>query len=345
MNKEKVRKLAEKLALLGGRADENELILLGWLEQNQPEPVVVGLSDLQIDELHDAIHYNESENTGEYLPYSGVIREYIKTQTFAQVEPIKVPVGLSDKQVEDLASDLALASDGLCAFYEQELKKWLENQTSSKPEVKEALVGLSDELVERLNNIALTYFDNLGVTNVFDADTGDSELSIVPDFKAYLETQTFAQPVEFSNVELADAYQSLCEDMNNLSNELEQLKSQQFQPDWDNAPSWANWLAQDENYEPFYYENEPFKVKKMWTALGNKERCFNKAWQQTLQQRPKPTPQVEVGQVWEALNMKFTVNQYVLSGRDYEVICVSDSGFEYKGTLSDFLAKFERVQP
>lgn len=38
-------------------------------------------------------------------------------------------VGLSDEQIIDLASELALASDGLCTFYEQEVKGWLSKQT------------------------------------------------------------------------------------------------------------------------------------------------------------------------------------------------------------------------
>lgn len=107
-----------------------------------------------------------------------------------------------------------------------------------------------------------------------------------------------------------------------------QLK--QFTPNWDDAP--------------FAVE---FQLRKVWiSAQGNELEelpiCFY---------RPKPTPQVEVGQVWKNHN----------NGKNYKILMLGklkesgvwldavtygsadDNYYYYTRTLSDFLAKFERM--
>ena len=145
----------------------------------------------------------------------------------------------------------------------------------------------------------------------------------------------------------------------NLNMELEQLKSQQFTPNWEDAPEWANWLAQDKSGAWFWHIEKPCpRDTGNCSWIGGRYQSatkLNKNWQQTLQERPKPTPQVEVGQVWKCLK---TLNEYVIQhlgitkiGEKWveSVTYIYDySEYEdkeiYTRTMSDFLAKFERVQ-
>ena len=226
MNKEKVRELI--IGIRGFYTSEDAMgMALKWLEQNQSEPVVVGLSDEQVYSLYD---YLANAENGFVVAY----KEWAKTQTFAQQYKTD---GFAEMQLDEAGIEYR-------------------------------------ELQSR--------YDQLG--GDFIALNGE-----------YVKAR----------------------------NELEQLKSQQFDVNWDDAPAGANFAA----LEFGWYKARPNNVLRVVEIF----------------ERPKTTPQVEVGQVWEALNMKFTVNQYVLGGRDSEVICVSDNGFEYKGTLADFLAKFVYV--
>lgn len=64
-------------------------------------------------------------------------------------------------------------------------------------------------------------------------------------------------------------------------------------PSWDDAPEWAQWLAQDEDGEWFWYEDKPFLGVSIWNApfLGKALAAYeceieNPNWRDTLEQRP-----------------------------------------------------------
>ena len=91
IDKEKVRELA---LLLIGRdtwsVESKSRIITEWLEQNQPTPVVVGLSDDQVWELAKKILVADAEVICATIgTYGEAINEYLKTQTFTQPEQFK----------------------------------------------------------------------------------------------------------------------------------------------------------------------------------------------------------------------------------------------------------------
>lgn len=64
-------------------------------------------------------------------------------------------------------------------------------------------------------------------------------------------------------------------------------------PSWDDAPEWAQWLAQDCDGEWFWYGGKPQCDDEIWFGGGN--ACDfavtgekNPNWRNTLQQRPTP---------------------------------------------------------
>ena len=256
IDKEKVRELCIRLRNEVIPSDF-EFVVSKWLEQNQPEPVVVGLTDEQVWELAKKILVADAEVICATIgTYSEAINEYLETQTFTQVQ--EVPVGLTDEQVSKLSTEL-------------------------------------DDLMR---------------------PTYDSIERCIEDF---LKTQTFARPIEFSNVELADSYQASCEDFEQLKKELEQLKSQQIRPSWDDAPKDATSMCVI--YE--WYKHGTLCLREM--AYGE---C-----------RPKPTPQVEVGQVWKCAKTEVTV----IAMNDDDVVFQKQSGSFLIYSIAEFLAKFERV--
>lgn len=64
-------------------------------------------------------------------------------------------------------------------------------------------------------------------------------------------------------------------------------------PHWNDAPEWAQWLAQNEDGSWFWYESEPGQVPfGFWldSGLGKEEwarktPCYRN-WTQTLEARP-----------------------------------------------------------
>lgn len=92
-------------------------------------------------------------------------------------------------------------------------------------------------------------------------------------------------------------YSELYQEYQDVKKELEQLKSQQFSPDWSTAPEWADWLAQNEYGEWSWFESEPKPREYCWwhtVTTDSKRASANKNWQQTLQERPKPEPTQQV---------------------------------------------------
>ena len=87
---EKDRELAD--TLLNSSVSSHIALITKWLEQNQVEPVVVGLSDEQINGLAVCLKLNNTGGVYSTKTEHGVIKEYLKTQTFAQHTP-QVEVG------------------------------------------------------------------------------------------------------------------------------------------------------------------------------------------------------------------------------------------------------------
>ena len=207
------------------------------------------------------------------------------------------------------------AEDAICSTIVP-IQKWLE-QNQPEPVV----VGLSDEQMEDLC---------FQVANV----TKNTHWNIEGFIKKWFEKQTFTQP-------------------------------QQLKPSWDDAPDWANWLAQDFNGSWNWFEEKPEIVSSISTKFKTTKltvACFdNTNWQQTLEQRPTPpAPKVEVGQVWRCLsnNQDYRIHEIdVLEGetkinggewqKDMQLVAYRPvKACEvkiYHRTLEDFLAKFELV--
>ena len=158
IDKEKVRELADLIVC--SFRDPYEIIT-EWLEQNQPSPVVVGLSDEQVEDLASDL---DSWNIGDTDGFIFHIKEWLKAQTFVQPESKEVVVGLSDEQVKDFSR----------------------------------LYGLTATQQNRLN------------ANLTD----------------FLKTQTFAQPRAFDDSELSEKYMSLYDDYQSL---LIDLSLQRFE--------------------------------------------------------------------------------------------------------------------
>lgn len=198
------------------------------------------------------------------------------------------------------------------------IEEWLE-----KNQPEPVVVGLSDEQSLKLAEYICFYTQNKNTDYKWLID-------------AWLSKQTFAHP------------DKLLERQFNLAmEELEHLKSQQQKPSWDDAPEWANWLAQNEDGTWFWFEEKPVIPTDGFFTNGRNnlrsEPVFsNTNWQQTLEQRPKPTRQVEVGQVWKSV--KLNVSAEIVDLKDDDCIVVWN---DFLGRLEikkdDFLAKFERV--
>jgi hypothetical protein len=87
MNKDKVRELVNSVltaTVLRKQSVEIEHIIKEWLEQNQPETIVVGLSDEQIKELCNLL--TNKHNFTWYLE----VKEWQKTRTFSPPEEFKI---------------------------------------------------------------------------------------------------------------------------------------------------------------------------------------------------------------------------------------------------------------
>ena len=182
-------------------------------------------------------------------------------------------------------------------------------------------VGLSDEQSRELH--AVKFSDYISYTDFH-----------IKYFE-WAKTQSFS-PVEVSTNEYNHLV-SICDNLElqlkSSVDEIAQLKSQQFTPNWYDTP-------------PFAVE---LQVRKVWIGeQGNELEELPISFK-----RPKPTP--EVGQVWQCLK---TLNEYVIQhlgitkiGEKWveSVTYIYDySEYEdkeiYTRTLSDFLDKFEQVQ-
>ena len=172
---EKVRELALKISGIGGYAcdneNKNEAAINEWLEQNPIKPVAVGLSETQILRLGEAIRSNPEASC------TIVIREWLKTQTFAQpAESFKAAM----EEVSTCNEEIARL-ERLNNLLHDVLKEQLESQQSEHLEVKEVVVGLSGEQVRELAS-------DLDSWNIGDTD------GFIFHIKEWLKTKTFVQP-------------------------------------------------------------------------------------------------------------------------------------------------------
>lgn len=72
-----------------------------------------------------------------------------------------------------------------------------------------------------------------------------------------------------------------------------------MKPSWNDAPEWAQWLAQDVSGHWYWYKLEPLPSYGEWSIISRfapKPQCkiacdmsnpFNPDWQSTLEMRPK----------------------------------------------------------
>lgn len=369
IDKDKVRELVK--AVDGRSLNGMEQSITKWLEQNQPEPVVVGLSDEQVWDLANELEGEVDSRDN----YQIVVKNYLKTQTF--VHPDKLlerQFNLSMKELEQLKS--------------QQVKP------NNPATVNTQLV---DSLVDCLFFVECH-------SNRWDGINGKHPHEVV------------------ENARLA---------INNANaNNIQQNSNK---PSWDDAPDWANWLAQDSDGRWAWYKEQPTIALGYFATEHKFQRIVLNIqnWKQTLEQRPietvipvteqkqkvsgfeatnwveikplpieqrqlvidwdnapkdavvcqvvkhfltenhnevgteilkiefRPAPKVEVGQVWR-------YKSEGKSGDDYEVteintlegkLKIGDEWQEktviityestdcdiYHRTLSDFLAKFERV--
>lgn len=209
----------------------------------------------------------------------------------------------------------------------QVIQEWLEK---NKPEP--VVVGLSDFQIKQLT----TWF-------VCEKPKVNSPAECHAVITKYLATQTFAQPVHFSSIELSEMYQGIYEDFEQVKKEYDELKSQQIKPSWNDAPEWANWLAHDKDGGWNWFDEKPrCQLGASWVC-NNYGRFMaaeiNPDWQQTLEQRP--APKVEVGQVWK-LN-KTEVEVIALNDDDVVFQKKATKGFDVYSII-DFITKFERVK-
>jgi hypothetical protein len=110
MNKELIEELAEWIYNSENASRDEVELLTEWFEQNPVEPVVVGLTDEQADDLHSFYRRHKSYNLVD------VYKEWAKTKTFAQpseaFKAAMVEVDIRNQEIEKLKDDfIALESE------------------------------------------------------------------------------------------------------------------------------------------------------------------------------------------------------------------------------------------
>jgi hypothetical protein len=219
---------------------------------------------------------------------------------------------MNKQQIEDLAERIN-AEPAKCYRV-----KLIEQALEQIPPV---VVGLSDKQVKDLAG------------NFFDDEYTSKQI------KRWLKTQTFSHynnegkvyELDGSVTDYRELYEKAADSFVSLEEEYSKLKAQQWQPNWDDAPKSATFC----------------QVKRVWLdALG-----IPVAFKVLIdEQRPTPpAPIVEVGQVWEYIGKEVYITPTrftVVDVSEDGVICEQNTSFMiWKGPLSDFLAKFESVQP
>ena len=111
-----------------------------------------------------------------------------------------------------------------------------------------------------------------------------------------METETIDNHWElfYSSWRYADAMQAEA-DKRNYS---EKQENEEWQPDWSQAPDWANWWCLSVRHGAMWFSREPICTKSTWAMLNDVKFCaasfdeapsFNYAgnWQDSLRKRPQ----------------------------------------------------------
>lgn len=80
-----------------------------------------------------------------------------------------------------------------------------------------------------------------------------------------------------------------CEAVETLLAIIEKLES--GKPDWDDAPEWAEWLAQDADGSWWWYESQPQQGSDEWSPMLSRFYKPHDAiktidWKNTMEKRP-----------------------------------------------------------
>ena len=64
-----------------------------------------------------------------------------------------------------------------------------------------------------------------------------------------------------------------------------------IEPDWSEAPEWAQYWAVDEDGSAWWYAEEPSRLAACWNRGGREARMLERVpgWRNTLHKRPEPT--------------------------------------------------------
>lgn len=62
-----------------------------------------------------------------------------------------------------------------------------------------------------------------------------------------------------------------------------------MKPDWKDAPEWAQWLAQDEGGDWYWYGSEPYPTDSGYWLASRVESAaqLHGDWRETREQRPE----------------------------------------------------------
>ena len=170
--------------------------------------------------------------------------------------------------------------------------------------IEPVVVGLSDEQVDKFER-SLSYKSGGFVVLLRD----------------FLRTQTFAQTRAFDDSELSEKYMTLYDDYQSL---LIDLSLQRVEPDWDDAPTEAYSTRVIQNF----YNKTGVPMEGVTKILLEEHR-------------PKPTPKVEVGQVWNDKEDGDKVNVIFVSEQTVGFTFIH--GDECFCKIPDFITKFEMV--
>jgi hypothetical protein len=302
MNREKCIELSRAIMNARGEIKSIDETIYDWFEQNPLKPTLPNGVDLYNFADFLRCRY-ELEYSNEF------IQEDISAWFEEGLKQEPVAVGLSDEQAISLIKFRdSTISDNCLRIY----KDWAKTQTFTTPEVKEVPVGLSDEQVNGL----IQHFKDEGILQ--------NKLNHAWVIKGYLKTQAFAIPEVQPVSALSSAYQCLLEDNLALAKELEQLKAQQFTPDW--------------NIIPIYVDEVEIVMNYCQGGMIDDDSNFLISYK-----RPTPpAPKVEIGQVWRLNNSESRVEVLLIRGDNVAVDGLDVGGLAVY-EIADFVAMFERV--
>ena len=327
--------------LESSRDCEHDGIIERWLEQNHltsQEVKVVGLSDYQIRELAIELEFETTDNC-ERDEFEVIIKNWLKTQTFAQPNESLIADNLTlAKELEQLKAnsddegDKDSYKEKYHWIYDAYSKAMYEiEQLKSKQQKPDWLNApewanwLAQDSCGRWH-----WFENKPTEKSNSFQTNSSLRICFGSIKNWQQTleqrpNKIHKEVEFGDVRTGSSaeYQPL---------EALSQEQKQFEFSWDDAPKRADEVSVSVNWH------------KDGVLLESKE-LFS-------EQRPKPTPQVEVGQVWKHSNdcnyqidslgeTKFNDNAGWIDCVTYRSL---ETGRFYTRPLEDFLVKFEKVK-